>query len=166
MDHPSRCAAGCSRWARRLLERFVRFKGKIAFVVVTRYHGGAYVVFSHELNDGMKVAALAGSYASVIGGAAAAAVIFGRDVRKRALADARVHAARAELEASRDAPTRAAKRSHLSRVIEEVTLEKQADVAAEFDAVHTVERAQNVGSLHTIIEPHELRKMLASWLAE
>jgi hypothetical protein len=50
--------------------------------------------------------------------------------------------------------------------VEEVTLEKQADVAAEFDAVHTVERAQKVGSLHTIIEPRELRKMLASWLAE
>ena len=77
-----------------------------------------------------------------------------------------VHAARAELEASRDAATRAARRSHLNRVIEEVTLEKQADVAAEFDAVHTVERAQKVGSLQTIIDPHELRKTLASWLAD
>jgi hypothetical protein len=114
----------------------------------------------------MKVAALAGSYASVIGGAAAAAVVFGRDVRKRTMADPRVAAARAELEASRDAATRAARRTHLARVVEEVTLEKQADVAAEFDAVHTVERAQKVGSLHTIIEPRELRKMLASWLAE
>jgi len=44
----------------------VRFKGKIAFIVVTRYHGGAYVVFSRELNDQMKVLALSGSYASVI----------------------------------------------------------------------------------------------------
>jgi acetyl/propionyl-CoA carboxylase alpha subunit/acetyl-CoA carboxylase carboxyltransferase component len=163
---PESMRRGVLEMGAEIARAVVRFRGKIAFVVVTRYHGGAYVVFSHELNDGMKVAALAGSYASVIGGAAAAAVVFGRDVRKRALADARVHAARAELEASRDAASRAAARTHLSRVIEEVTLEKQADVAAEFDAVHTVERAQKVGSLHTIIDPKELRQMLASWLSE
>jgi acetyl-CoA carboxylase carboxyltransferase component len=163
---PESMRRGVLEMGAEIARAVVRFQGKIAFVVVTRYHGGAYVVFSHELNDGMKVAALTGSYASVIGGAAAAAVVFGRDVRKRALADQRVHAARAELEASRDAATRAARRSHLNRVIEEVTLEKQGDVAAEFDAVHTVERAQKVGSLQTIIDPSELRKMLASWLAE
>jgi acetyl/propionyl-CoA carboxylase alpha subunit/acetyl-CoA carboxylase carboxyltransferase component len=163
---PESMRRGVLEMGAEIARAVVRFRGKIAFVVVTRYHGGAYVVFSHELNDGMKVAALAGSYASVIGGAAAAAVVFGRDVRKRTMADPRVHAARAELDASRDAATRAASRTHLSRVVEEVTLEKQADVAAEFDAVHTVERAQKVGSLHTIIEPRELRKMLAAWLAE
>src|SRR6185503_15511549 len=102
-----------------------RFDGKIAFVVVTRYHGGAYVVFSHELNAKMRVAALSGSYASVIGGAAAAAVVFGRDVRTRAAADDRVKAARAEIDAARDPASRAAKRTHLNRVLEEVTLEKQ-----------------------------------------
>jgi acetyl-CoA carboxylase carboxyltransferase component/biotin carboxyl carrier protein len=144
----------------------VRFQGKIAFVVVTRYHGGAYVVFSRELNDQMKVAALTGSYASVIGGAAAAAVVFGRDVRKRTLADSRVKAARAELETARDAATRAALRSHLNRVMEEVTLEKQAEVASEFDGVHTVERARNVGSLQTILEPRDLRQSIAQWLLE
>jgi acetyl-CoA carboxylase carboxyltransferase component len=163
---PESMRRGVLEMGAEIARAMVRFRGKIAFVVVTRYHGGAYVVFSRELNDGMKVAALAGSYASVIGGAAAAAVVFGRDVRKRALADPRVHEARAELEASRDAATRAASRTHLSRVIEEVTLEKQADVASEFDAVHTVERAQNVGSIQTILDPKELRKMLASWLAE
>ena len=39
------------------------------FAVVTRYHGGAYVVFSRELNQNMVAVALTGSYASVIGGA-------------------------------------------------------------------------------------------------
>jgi acetyl/propionyl-CoA carboxylase alpha subunit/acetyl-CoA carboxylase carboxyltransferase component len=163
---PESMRRGVLEMGAEIARAVVRFRGKIAFVVVTRYHGGAYVVFSHELNDGMKVAALSGSYASVIGGAAAAAVVFGRDVRKRSLADARVQAARAELDSARDAATRAARRTHLSRVMEEVTLEKQADVAAEFDAVHTVERAKEVGSLQTIIDPGELRKMLATWLAE
>ena len=144
----------------------VRFQGKIAFVVVTRYHGGAYVVFSHELNDRMNVAALTGSYASVIGGAAAAAVVFGRDVRKRAQADARVLAARAELEAARDAASRASLRAQHNRVLEEITLEKQAEVAAEFDAVHTVERARQVGSLQVILEPSTLRATIAKWLLD
>ncbi len=144
----------------------VRFQGKLAFVVVTRYHGGAYVVFSQELNDGMKTVALTGFYASVIGGAAAAAVVFGRDVRKRMLADPRVHEARSEIDGARDATTRAAYRTHLNRVMEEVTLEKQAEVAAEFDAVHTVERAKNVGSVHDILEPRDLRATISKWLVE
>jgi acetyl-CoA carboxylase carboxyltransferase component len=144
----------------------VRFQGKLAFIVVTRYHGGAYVVFSRELNDNMRVAALAGSYASVIGGAAAAAVVFGRDVRKRASADERVQTARAELEAASDPRARATLRSHFNRVMEEVTLEKQAEVAAEFDAIHSVERALEVGSLHQILDPAMLRATLAEWLAE
>ena len=51
------------------------FRGPIVFVVVSRYHGGAFVVFSKRLNDDMEIAAVAGSYASVIGGAPAAGVV-------------------------------------------------------------------------------------------
>ncbi len=45
------------------------FRGPIVFVVVSRYHGGAFVVFSKRLHDDMETAAVTGSYASVIGGA-------------------------------------------------------------------------------------------------
>ncbi len=45
------------------------FDGPIVFVVVSRYHGGAFVVFSKALNEEMEIAAVEGSYASVIGGA-------------------------------------------------------------------------------------------------
>ncbi len=45
------------------------FDGPIVFVVVSRYHGGAFVVFSKALNESMEIAAVEGSYASVIGGA-------------------------------------------------------------------------------------------------
>ena len=61
----------------------VNFDGPIVFCVVSRYHGGAFVVFSATLNDNMEVAAVEGSYASVIGGAPAAAVVFAAEVRKR-----------------------------------------------------------------------------------
>ena len=74
----------------------VNFKGPIVFVVVSRYHGGAFVVFSKTLNANMEVAALEGSFASVIGGAPAAAVVFAREVDGRTKKDPRVR----ELEAA------------------------------------------------------------------
>jgi acetyl/propionyl-CoA carboxylase alpha subunit/acetyl-CoA carboxylase carboxyltransferase component len=143
----------------------VRFEGKLVFVVVTRYHGGAYVVFSRELNPNMYAAALTGSYASVIGGAAAAAVVFGRDVRKRAEADTRVRKARSALEAAREPASRAALRSELHRVTQDVLLEKRAEVATEFDAIHSVERAQTVGSLDALLEPERLRPFVIEALS-
>jgi hypothetical protein len=39
------------------------------FCVISRYHGGAFVVFSNALNDNMEVLAVEGSFSSVIGGA-------------------------------------------------------------------------------------------------
>ena len=59
------------------------FSGPIVFVVISRYHGGAFVVFSKKLNALMEIAAVEGSYASVIGGAPAAATVFVREVRAR-----------------------------------------------------------------------------------
>jgi acetyl-CoA carboxylase carboxyltransferase component len=65
------------------------FRGPFVFVVVSRYHGGAFVVYSKRLNESMEIAAVEGSYASVIGGAPAAATVFARDVRSRTEADPR-----------------------------------------------------------------------------
>ena len=163
---PESMRRGILEFGAEIARAVVRFQGKLVFTVVSRYHGGAYVVFSRELNDGMHVAALSGSYASVIGGAAAAAVVFGRDVRRRAEADSRVREGRARVDASPDAPTRVARRAQLDRLLEEVILEKQGEVAAEFEAVHTVERAREVGSLDSIIEPSALRPCLIGWLKE
>ena len=139
----------------------VNFRGPLCFVVVSRYHGGAYVVFSRSLSDQLDVTALTGSYASVIGGQAAAAVVFRREVRARALRDPRVVTAQRALrtdggDAAHDA---------YARVLAEVTAEQQAELAAAFDAVHSVERARDVGSLDRIIPPHELRAHLIRHLA-
>ncbi len=71
----------------------VNFDGPFVLCVVSRYHGGAFVVFSATLNDDMEVLAVEGSFASVIGGAPAAAVVFTRDVDDRTRADERVRAA-------------------------------------------------------------------------
>jgi acetyl-CoA carboxylase carboxyltransferase component len=132
----------------------VNFQGPLLFVVVSRYHGGAYVVFSRMLNDRLRAAALEGSYASVIGGSAAAAVVFTREVRARAAADPRV----VELRQA------GAPREELERTLAAVTLEKRAELAAEFDAIHSVQRARDVGSLESIIAPRQLRPYLVELL--
>ena len=96
----------------------VNFDGPIVFCVVSRYHGGAFVVFSATLNDNMEIAAVEGSYASVIGGAPAAAVVFAAEVRKRTSADPRVadlQAAIAEATASGAHDEASALRAKLGR---------------------------------------------------
>ena len=138
----------------------VNFKGPILFLVVSRYHGGAYVVFSQELNEGLSASALTGSYASVIGGSAAASVVFARDVRARATADPRVGEARREL---RKRPTPQA-RAAFDKLLEEVMLEHQAELAEEFDRIHSVERAREVGSLGEIFDPERMRPKLIAEL--
>ena len=78
----------------------VNFDGPFVLCVVSRYHGGAFVVFSATLNDDMEVLAVEGSFASVIGGAPAAAVVFTRDVDERTRDDPRVRGAEAALAAA------------------------------------------------------------------
>jgi len=141
----------------------VNFDGPIVFCVVSRYHGGAFVVFSATLNDNMEIAAVEGSYASVIGGAPAAAVVFSGEVNKRTAADARV----ADLEArvadavENDVGVEVARlRSELAAVRSEVRSETLGVVADEFDSVHSIERAQRVGSVHEIVPANRLRPYL------
>jgi len=127
--------------------------------VVSRYHGGAFVVFSAVLNDRMEVAAVEGSRASVIGGAPAAAVVFTGEVNARTRADARVRAVQDRI-ASAPEGEQVQLRNQLAEVQETVRLEKLGEVAAEFDAIHTVERAERVGSVHRIVPASELRPYL------
>ncbi len=137
----------------------VNFKGPIIFCVVSRYHGGAFVVFSATLNDQMEIIALEGSYASVIGGAPAAAVVFTGEVNARVRADRRIVELEAQIAA---APTseRTQLRSRLAELNGALRSEKLGQVAAEFDAEHSVERALRVGSVHKIIPAAHLRPYL------
>jgi acetyl-CoA carboxylase carboxyltransferase component len=161
---PESMRRGILEYGAEIARAVVRFEGRLLFTVVSRYHGGAYVVFSRELNDDMRVGAIEGSFASVIGGPAAALVVFAREVRARANADARVEAARARIEEATDPALRAARRARFEQVFQKVRLEKQAELASEFDSIHTVERAREVGSLEAILDPRELRPRLIRWL--
>lgn len=137
----------------------VNFVGPIVFVVISRYHGGAFVVFSSTLHDNMEIAALEGSHASVIGGAPAAAVVFARDVRARTDNDPRVAEAVAAIRDA-DGSAKTEMRAELARMTDEVRSEKLGEVADEFDTVHDINRALAVGSVHAVIPPCELRPYL------
>jgi acetyl/propionyl-CoA carboxylase alpha subunit/acetyl-CoA carboxylase carboxyltransferase component len=134
----------------------VNFTGPIVFVVISRYHGGAFVVFSKTLNPELTVLALDGSFASVLGGAPAAAVVFSGEVNNRTEADPRVAGLRARL-AEASGTERAALSAELAQAQDSVRAEKLGEVAAEFDRVHSIERAVRVGSVDEIISAGELR---------
>ncbi|HLN76301.1 MAG TPA: carboxyl transferase domain-containing protein [Nocardioidaceae bacterium] len=139
------------------------FAGPIVFVVISRYHGGAFVVFSKRLNPLMEIAAVEGSYASVIGGAPAAATVFAREVRARTESDPRVVELR-EAIAGAEGPEAGTLRAQLMRMTEEVRSEKLGQVADEFDAIHTIDRALRVGSVDRIIPAAELRPYIVDAL--
>ncbi len=134
----------------------VNFDGPIVFCVISRYHGGAFVVFSKALNPNMTVLALEGSYASVIGGAPAAAVVFAGEVEKRTSADPRVRALEAGL-ADAIGPDRSRLVVELADVRAQVRPEKIGEVAGEFDGVHDIHRAVRVGSVDEVISIARLR---------
>jgi acetyl-CoA carboxylase carboxyltransferase component len=146
----------------------VNFDGPIVFCVVSRYHGGAFVVFSGTLNDNMEVAAITGSYASVLGGAPAAAVVFAGEVKNRVAADERITVLEgriAEASEAGDEAVAARLRGELAALRPDVRSEKLGQVADEFDTKHSIERAQSVGSVHRIVTPDQLRPYLADAVA-
>ena len=108
-------------------------------MVLSRYHGGAYVVFSKQLNPCVEVIALEGSFASVIGGGPAASIVFSREVK--ALAEARGGSAQDYQEA-------------------------HAELSQRFDHTHNINRAQRVGSIDTILPLSALRAHLAHALSD
>jgi acetyl-CoA carboxylase carboxyltransferase component/biotin carboxyl carrier protein len=142
----------------------VNFKGPMVFCVVSRYHGGAYVVFSHALNEQLEVIALEGTYASVIGGAPAAAVVFAGEVEARAKKDPRIVALTQAMSQAQGAEKNRL-RAEWSELFKLVHSEKLGEMAAEFDRIHSVNRALEVGALHIIIPPHQLRPYLIDAIA-
>lgn len=139
----------------------VNFVGPIVFVVISRYHGGAFVVFSKRLNENMTVLAIEGSFASVLGGAPAAAVVFAGEVAKRTGADPRVASLEDRL-LDADASSRAAASLALADVRAAVRAEKISEVAAEFDGVHSIHRAVAVGSVDQVITVAQLRPSIVA----
>jgi len=97
----------------------------------------------------------------VIGGAPAAAVVFAGDVAKRTAADPRVADLEGRIaEGLEHGDDVAELRDELAVVRPAVRSEKLGEVADEFDTRHSIERAREMGSVHRIVHPAELRPYL------
>jgi hypothetical protein len=81
-------------------------------------------------------------------------VVFAREVETRLRKDPRV------VEAEKAAAAGGEARARLDELVTLVHSEKVGEVAVEFDAIHSVERALRVGSLDRIIAARELRPYL------
>ncbi len=137
----------------------VNFDGPIVFCVISRYHGGAFVVFSQRLNPHLEAVALEGARASVIGGAPAAAVVFAREVERQAGADPRIVELDRRL-VTAEGSERQRLRAERAALWGKVVAQKRGEFAERFDQVHSVERAVHVGSVSRIIRPSSLRPFL------
>ncbi|MCL1817529.1 MAG: ATP-grasp domain-containing protein [Spirochaetaceae bacterium] len=137
----------------------VNFRGPLVFVVIARYHGGAYVVFSRRLNPGLHSVALEGAYASVIGGAPAAAVVFPSLVLKETYQDPEVTTAEERLKTEGGFSQK-----DFVEIFRRVHSEKQTALALKFDKIHSVDRAKKVGSIDAIITVQNLRPYVAERL--
>jgi len=137
----------------------VNFDGPIVFCVLSRYHGGAFVVFSQKLNPNLETCALAGARASVIGGAPAAAVVFAGEVERAAVGDERIRALDRVL-AVTDGAERQRLRARRAAEWDAVLAEKRREFAERFDRVHSIERAVRMGSVTRVIELASLRGFL------
>jgi acetyl-CoA carboxylase carboxyltransferase component len=137
----------------------VNFRGPIVFCVISRYHGGAFVVFSQRLNEGLETIAVEGARASVIGGAPAAAVVFAGEVAARTRRDARLVALSEKVTVA-EGSERARLRGELAELTAATRSDKLREVASEFEHVHTIERALEVGSVSRIISAATLRPSL------
>jgi len=137
----------------------VNFRGPIVFCVISRYHGGAFVVFSQRLNDAFETVAVEGAHASVIGGSAAAGVVFTRDVLDATRSDPRIAEIDERIEATEGAE-RQRLRAERASLFETVRAEKMGELAAKFDSIHSIQRAVEVGSVSGIVAPETLRPYL------
>ena len=100
--------------------------------------------------------ALEGSYASVIGGAPAAAVVFAGEVERRTASDPGLQALEDRIDSASDAERGRLLLEH-AELRAAVRSEKLGELALEFDTVHNIHRAVEVGSVDAVIAASRLR---------
>lgn len=146
-----------------IAEAIVRHEGPITVVNMGIIVGGSFVVVSRQLNPHLRMLAVEGSRAQVIGGASAAKVVFRGEIQREAEADPRVQSLReqlAELSEAADPEQRAELEAQLEQTRREVIDQLSVRDADAYDAVHSVQRAQTVGAVDEIVSPQDLREAI------
>ena len=150
---PSRCAGCSSSTAPRSAARSSTSTARSSFCVISRYHGGAFVVFSQRLNDEPRDDRARGR--ARLGDRRRAGrrgrVRARRRRRARAPTQRIARARRAHRGAPR-APSAQRLRAERADALDRGAVgEAAASWRREFDAVHSVERAVEVGSVEPIV---------------
>ncbi len=91
-------------------------------------------------------------------------MVFTREVDARTEADPAVGELKAQLAACPDAAARANIQLKLAEIRAAVRSAKHGEVAAEYEAVHNIERARRIGSVHAVIPAAELRPRIVAAL--
>ena len=131
------------------------------FCVISRYHGGAFVVFSQRLNEGFETIAVEGALRLGHRRRAAAAVVFTREVDRRDRTDAADRGARGAHRATAEGAERAAPARRAGDTAGDGALARRwASWRPKFDSIHSIQRAVEVGSVERIVKPRDLRPYL------
>jgi len=120
-----------------IAKAIVDHDGPMLIVNLGNLVGGTFVVFNKQLNPDVRILAIEGARVQVVGGKAAAKVVFHSQISKRADSDSRV------IQAGQTK----------KQVIEELE-DKEAEI---FDRFHNAQRAVKVGSIDQIISFEDLR---------
>lgn len=134
-----------------IAKAIVDHEGPILIVNLGNLVGGTFVVFNKQLNPDVKILAIEGARVQVLGGKAAAKVVFHSQICKRADEDPRV-LQYAKIE-NRNDPIHSVYQTVRNQVINEI----EDKEAAAFDQVHNAQRAVKVGSIDQIISFDNLR---------
>lgn len=160
-------------------QAIVEHGGPITIVNIGYLIGGTFVVFSKELNPFLKIIALEGSSAQVVGGSVAAKVIFHGRIKNEANQDPRIVDVVKKKENINKNPVIDVNGAETQKVREPKSACALTDVNAEYDEIlrkviteieeresvkynaqHDAKRALKVGSIDLIVPPRELKEAI------
>ncbi len=153
-----------------IAKSIVDHKGPILIVNLGLLVGGTFVVFSKQLNPNLRILAIAGSRVQVIGGKAAAKVVFHSRICKQADEDPRLKKIAAMIEKYCGEEPPSQKQVELVKSYQELRREVIAEIENKegeaFDNIHNVERAFRVGSIDEVLPLHNFQQSIIRHLTE
>ena len=125
----------------------VNFKGPMVFCVISRYHGGAYVVFSRALNRATRSRRVGRNLRLGDRRCSRGSGGLRGEVEARTKKDPRLQALAKAMCQGRRSGERTACAPNGTKLSRSIHSEKLGEMAAEFDRIHSVHRALEVGAL-------------------
>lgn len=143
-----------------IVRSIVHYEGAMVIVNLGYMVGGAYVAFSQQLNPRVKIIAVEGAKAQVVGGNIAAKVVFTARIRKKAEKDPRL------VDLKKNGIKTVEGDSRIETLFRTIIGEIEVEEEKTFNDIHDVKRAQKVGAVDTVISPENLRYEIINKIEE